>query len=229
MLLPRKSWQGHSRRSLRLHAPLGHRRSSVLHQRPQRKCEKCAQTQPAGTNQGTHRLHATIEIGHHNEDHRHIFLTPVHHQHQSEVRPVRQARWQSSNGVLPRPSPGKTASKRWRPSWVAPPGVDLDDDPVEDTSGQWRDHYRQSTPQQISSDLTTLRKNWKLTTGRLGSTHPSCQSMTQLKNTTHKERVRQQSSVQVSTFGVVAVSHLKRSYKHNKAAVRNRKPTRPLK
>ena len=56
---------------------------------------------------------------------------------------------------------GKAASKHWRPAWVTDTRADSDDDAVADVCVQWRAHYRPSTPE-LSLDLGTLRKNWKL-------------------------------------------------------------------
>ena len=58
--------------------------------------------------------------------------------------------------------PSQVHSARWRAAWVAATRTHPDDDAVADLSGQWRGNCRQSTPDQISLDVGTLREKWNL-------------------------------------------------------------------
>ena len=117
---------------------------------------------PSCTDQGIYPLHTTPEVGHPFGGIRRGLLARqarkgINANHDWSSKHVCKASMVFYHGVA-----GQAATEHWRPERVTPTGADPDDDTVANISAQWREHCRQTTPERISLDLGTLRKNRKL-------------------------------------------------------------------
>ena len=139
----------------------GHQQHRCLHERPQRDGDGRAKntTQLQRSRKASTSRRSRSRTSRRRSSTRSLCAQSEHGK-QSEQRLVLQVRWQGSSGMLPWCTTTVLLAERHRN--IGGHQSTPDDDAVADMSRQCRHYYRHSTPEQLSLDLDTQLKNWKL-------------------------------------------------------------------